>query len=445
MNQYDSEKLEGILSARGMEPAGSPDQADVIFVNSCSIREKAESKVFSLIGRLAGGGGNGRKPVIALGGCIPTLRGKEIFRSAPAVGLLYGPDSLEKLPAMLEKYFDTGKKQIDLEFSDSTAWDGPDPCVRPSDVTAWVGIMKGCDNHCSYCVVPDTRGPEVSRPVESILGEVKALAKKSYKEINLLGQNVNSYGKTLPGSVTFPELLGMAEKIEGIERIRFMTSHPKDLTDRLIERMAGSQKICPSLHLPLQAGSDRILEMMNRGYTAGDYLEKIRKLKSAVPGITISTDLMVGFPAETDDDFKKTIGMMEEVGFDSLYLFIYSRRPDTPAADFDGQIPRDVAHARFEQAWALHRETVFRKLAELEGSTVELLCEGEYGVKSTKEKDNLPITQFGRSAYGQKVIFEAEKNLTGEILSVLVTRSAGFNLYGKPVAERNANGRRDKN
>jgi len=444
MNKYDSEKLEGILSAQGMEPAGSPDKADIILVNSCSIREKAESKVFSLLGRLANVG-NGRKPVIALGGCIPTLRGKEIFRSAPAVDLLYGPDSLEKLPAMLKEYFATGKKQVDLEFSDSTAWDGPDPCVRPSDVTAWVGIMKGCDNHCSYCVVPDTRGPEVSRPVESILAEVSALAEKGYREINLLGQNVNSYGKTVPRSVTFPELLGMVEEIEGVERIRFMTSHPKDLTDRLIERMAGSKKICPSLHLPLQAGSDRILAMMNRGYTAGGYLQKIRKLKSAVPGIAISTDLMVGFPMETDDDFEDTIRMMEEVRFDSLYLFIYSRRPATPAAEFDGQVSRDVAHSRFEKALALHRKTVSRKLADREGSIVEVLCEGEYGVESTEGTGAPPIALFGRSADGHKVIFEAEKNLKGEILSVRVTRSAGFNLYGKPVAERNANGRRNKN
>jgi len=235
------------------------------------------------------------------------------------------------------------------------------------------------------------------------------------------------------------------EEIEGVERIRFMTSHPKDLTDRLIERIAGSKKICPSLHLPLQAGSDRILAMMNRGYTARDYLQKIRKLKSAVPGIAISTDLMVGFPTETDDDFEDTIRMMEEVRFDSLYLFIYSRRPATPAAEFDGQVPRDVAHSRFEKALALHRKTVSRKLAKREGSIVEVLCEGEYGVESTEETGAPPIALFGRSADGHKVIFEAEKNLKGEILSVRVTRSAGFNLYGKPVAERNANGRRNKN
>jgi len=421
MNSYDSEKMEGLLAKTGMAPAGSPEEADVIILNTCSIREKAESKVFSKLGRLAEIK-NGSK-LIAVGGCMASLRKEDIFRRAPSVDVVFGPDALERLPQLLVDARATRKRQMDVAFAETTVWDEEAGDRRSNAVSARVGIMKGCDNHCTYCVVPSTRGPEVSRPVDSVLAEVRALAEKGYKEINLIGQNVNSYGK---GTDTdFPALLEMVADVDGIERIRFMTSHPKDLSGRLIEVMAREKKVCPAFHLPLQAGADRILAMMNRGYTSAEYLAKVEKLKDALPGIALSTDIMVGFPTETEEEFQRTFAAMEEVRFDSLFLFNYSPRPGTSAESMDGMIPREVSQSRFDRAYALHKSIVAEKLGRLVGAVQEVLCEGMgNGGRWT-----------GRTPENHLVFFDGVHADRGALVPVTITAVLGYNLSGTASAE----------
>ena len=448
MNKYDSEKLMGILAKHGMEQASGPEEADVIVLNTCSIREKAEQKVFSRIGRLV----NDRKrnnggPLIAVGGCMATFHKDEIFRRAPAVSIVFGPDSLSRLPELIDACHATGghairEKFIDIELDEGPVWDSPEESITPSGVSAWVGIMKGCDNNCSYCVVPSTRGSEVSRTTDSIVAEVTRLAAKGYKEINLLGQNVNSYGKTLLPQAEFSVLLQLVDSVEGIERIRFMTSHPKDLTQPLMDAMASLRKVCPSIHLPVQAGSDKVLKMMGRGYSAAEYLDRLNSLKKALPAITVSTDIMVGFPGESDDDFEETLKLMREAEFDSLYLFIYSPRPGTPAADYDGAVPREVATERFNRAKSLNYKIIKAKNQRMVGKAVEVLCEGLYtgreinsgatgatgatGAAGLKGK-----SWFGRTPGNSQVIFHADREIGGRTMLVSITGIRGYNLLGK--------------
>lgn len=431
MNRYDSEKLMGILAKHGMERASGPEEADVILLNTCSIRDKAEQKVFSRIGRLAAGRDNKNGgPLIAVGGCMATLRKEEIFRRAPAVSLVFGPDSISRLPGLIDDCLATGEKRIDVEFDDSPVWDSPEESMPESGVSAWVGIMKGCDNRCSYCVVPSTRGPEVSRTPDSIVAEVKRLVKKGFKEINLLGQNVNSYGKSLSPQADFPSLLRLVDSVEGVERIRFMTSHPKDLTRPLIDVMAAARRVCPSLHLPVQAGSDRILKMMGRGYSAAEYLDRLNRLKKALPGITVSTDIMVGFPGESEEDFQETLNVMREAEFDSIYLFIYSPRPGTPAAGYDGAIARQEATERFDRAKTLNYEIITRKNRLMAGQEVEVLCEGLYNKPGINTRD-AGKSWFGRTPGNSQVIFHADRDMGGKTLPVAITGVKGYNLLGK--------------
>ncbi len=426
MNTYDSEKLEGILAKSGMERADSPEDADVILLNTCSIREKAEAKVFSRLGRLAGLKKSGKVRLIALGGCMASLRKEEIFKRAPIVDVLFGPDSAAHLPQMLEDFRATGKRQVDVAIDEHTVWDGTEdlPDKRSGTVAASVGIMKGCDNHCTYCVVPSTRGPEVSRPAASILAEVRILVAAGYREVMLIGQNVNSYGKGLSPETGFPALLRMVEQVDGIGRIRFMTSHPKDMNDQLVEVMADSKKICPAIHLPLQAGADRILGMMNRNYTVDEYLGKVARLRKAIPEVAISTDIMAGFPTETESEFQRTLEIMEQVRFDSLYLFNYSPRPGTAAVEMEGMLLKEEAQSRFDRAHALHRRIVAEKLKSFVGSTQEVLCE------QAKATDGGFARCTGRTPTNQLVIFKGDKGLVGKTLQVTIKDVLGYNLEG---------------
>lgn len=418
MNKYDSEKLAGVLSQSGFTATDDPARADVILLNTCSIRKKAEDKVYSKLGRIAEARRSGQ--VVALGGCMATFRKEEIFRRAPVVDVLFGPDAIERLPRMIEECRATRERRTDVGFGDHTVWDSlPDGPGRQSGVSAWVGIMKGCDNRCSYCVVPATRGPEVSRPAASALAEVEDLVRKGFREINLLGQNVNSYGKGLVPEVDFPSLLTMVARAPGVERVRFMSSHPKDLNDRLIEVMASEKTVCPSFHLPLQAGSDRVLAMMKRNYTAAEYMEKVRRLRAAVPGMAVSTDVMVGFPGETEEEFLQTLRVMEEARFDSLFLFNYSPRPGTPAGAMEGELPRAVCQERFDRALALHRRIVGENLRALVGSRQEVLCEGPA---------NEPGKMFGRTPGNHITVFSG--GAAGRTLPITITGVLGYNLAG---------------
>lgn len=420
MNKYDSEKIEGLLAREGLTATANPEEADLILLNTCSIRDKAEHKVFSKLGILSAA--KRADQIIALGGCMASLRKDDIFRRAPMVDMVFGPDAIERLPKMIGDFRSTRARQIDVAFDDTATWDRPeDGALRESGTVAWVGIMKGCDNRCTYCVVPDTRGPEVSRPVDSILAEIEGLAAKGYKGINLLGQNVNSYGKGLPSAADFPGLLRMVDKVAGVERIRFMTSHPKDLNDGLIAAMLECRKVSPSFHLPLQAGSDRILGLMHRGYTAADYMEKVRRLRNAVPHITISTDIMVGFPGETEAEFMNTIRVMEEARFDALFLFNYSPRPGTPSAAREDMVPRAAMQERFDRAMLLQRKIVAEKNRLLVGTTQPVLCEG------AAER---PGAVYGRTPGNHLVVFEGDPLLTGRTLPVTITSFSGYNLSG---------------
>ena len=433
MNKYDSEKMMGVLAKHGMRQASGPEEADVILLNTCSIREKAEQKVFSRIGRLASFKKNGNGPLIAVGGCMATWRGEEIFRRAPAADIVFGPDSLSRLPELIDDCYATGKKRIDVEIDAGPVWDSPEEAMPPPGVSAWVGIMKGCDNHCSYCVVPSTRGPEVSRTPDSIVAEAKLLVSKGFREINLLGQNVNSYGKSLTPKTDFPALLRLVDKVDGIERIRFMTSHPKDLTQSLIDAMATTRKVCPSIHLPVQSGSDKILKMMGRKYSAAEYLDSLARLKKALPSVTVSSDIMVGFPGESEEDFRETLKVMEEAKFDSLYLFIYSPRPGTEAADYDGAVPREVATERFNRVKALNYKIIKDKNRRMVGQTVELLCEGLYTGHVINAEDKGKIW-FGRTPGNHQVTFYSNCDSRGDTLPVSITGVKGYNLLGKVKA-----------
>ncbi len=433
MNKYDSERIESVLLDGGFQSVGDLNDADVIVLNTCSIREKAEQKVFSKIGRLAALKKKNGNLLIALGGCMATLRKENIFRRAPSVDILFGPDSFNSLPRLIEDRRVTGERQIDVGFDGGTEWRAPPPSVRPGKVTAWVGIMKGCDNRCTYCVVPDTRGPEVSRTPESILDEVEDLAGRGFKEINLLGQNVNSYGKGLGRGINFPKLLRTVSEVDGIKRIRFITSHPKDLSDELIEVMATVDKVCPWLHLPLQAGSDRILKMMNRKYTAKEYLNKIDKLNAAVPGIAISTDIMVGFPSETEEEFEETLNVMEKARFDALYLFNFSPRPGTPAAGYEKPASREVSQSRFDRALEFHKGIVAEVYGREIGKRVEVLCEGHYSEKT----NGCGREMFGKTPENRIVTLFSDNAATGKLLSVDIKSVMGYIFKGEVLEPEN--------
>ena len=433
MNKYDSEKLEGILSSSGMVASAEAGDAGLILVNTCSVREKAENKVLSFIGRLAKQKKTNPDLLIALGGCMATYNKKEIAKMAPNVDIVFGPDAIANLPEMVRRRRATGKRQFDIGFSDETVWDTPETFIRKSKVTAWVGIMKGCDNRCTYCVVPDARGAEVSRPAEKILEEISGLANEGFKEVTLIGQNVNSYGKGLELEMEFPDLLKSVESISGIERIRFMTSHPKDLTDRLIEVMATSKKVSAYLHLPIQSGSNRILAAMKRGYTREDYLGKVAKIREAVKGVTISTDLMFGFPGETEEDYLDSISIMEEVRFDSAYLFNYSSREGTPAARFGGEVDRDVKRIRFEAALTLNKKIILEKNKAMLGRKVVVLCEDQYNVMADTKAGKSPGSAVisGRTPGNHVVRFDGNINLVGKSVEVEVIGDTGYDLVGK--------------
>ncbi|MBN9795681.1 tRNA (N6-isopentenyl adenosine(37)-C2)-methylthiotransferase MiaB, partial [Pseudonocardia sp. TMWB2A] len=353
MNEYDSQKMADVLSAsEGLELTTDVNEADVILVNTCSIREKAQEKVFSQLGRWKSLK-KGDKPVlIGVGGCVASQEGEAIVKRAPYVDLVFGPQTLHRLPELIQAKRETGLPQVDISFPEIEKFDNlPEP--RAEGPTAFVSIMEGCSKYCSFCVVPYTRGTEISRPFEDVLVEVAELAAQGVKEINLLGQNVNAYQGPLPanddGTVEVADLallIRAIAEIDGVGRIRFTTSHPLEFSDSLIEAYRDVPKLANYLHLPVQAGSDRVLSAMKRGYTALEFKSKIRKLRAVRPDISVASDFIVGFPGETDADFEKTMKLIQDIGFDQSFSFIYSRRPGTPAADLVDDVSETDKHAR---------------------------------------------------------------------------------------------------
>lgn len=421
MNEHDSERIAGLLAEAGYDLSERPDDAQVIILNSCSIREKAYDKLRSEIGRFSLLKKNNPRLVIGVGGCIAQQEGKRFLDGNPLVDIVFGPRTIHNVPEMITKISAGAGKIAELGSQDGKRVDTK--VRRGERVKAWVSITEGCDNYCSYCVVPYTRGREVSRPSADIINEIKGLVSDGFKEVTLLGQNVNSYGKGLDESIDFPALLSVIEPVHGIERIRFITSHPRDLSSGLIDTMAGLKKICEHIHLPLQSGSDRVLKRMNRGYTYEVYRNKVDLLRKKIPSISISTDIIVGFPGEDGDDFNKTKEALLEIGYDSIFLFRYSRRQDTAALNLDGHLPEELKIERLEELLSVQREITTRKNMSYIGSIVEVL----FDRKNSKEEDGI----VGRTRTNKVVYVKGSSSLIGCLKKVRITSSSFTSLRGE--------------
>ena len=421
MNVHESEKIAGILSEMGYSNCDEPEKADIVVFNTCCIRENAENHAFGNIGMLKKLKAARKDMIIAVGGCLPQQMNKaeNLHEKFPYVDIIFGTHNLHDLRKLIEKKLKQKKTVIEIEDSEGEICEEDKP-LRTSYPNAWVNIMYGCNNFCSYCIVPYVRGRERSRQSSRIIEEVRSLVKEGYKEITLLGQNVNSY----KGELTFPQLLKEIAAIEGKFRLRFMTSHPKDFSPELIEAMASSPKICHCLHLPVQSGSDRILKAMNRHYTSGEYLEKVAALKARIPDCAITTDLIVGFPGETDEDFKATLDLVKKVNFASAFTFVYSKRQGTKAAEMPDQIPEEVSKARIMELVDLINCQTRALSATYIGKTVEILCE-DYDAKRG--------LYLGRDEYGRMGYFPSDSDVIGQFVNIKVEQANGVSLTGRMV------------
>ena len=425
MNEYDSAKMADVLKAsHGLELTQDESEADVILINTCSIREKAQEKVFSQLGRWKSFKKDGKPVVIGVGGCVASQEGEAIVKRAPYVDLVFGPQTLHRLPEMIEANRKTHQPQVDISFPEIEKFDAlPEP--RAEGPTAFVSIMEGCSKYCSYCVVPYTRGEELSRPFDDVIGEVAMLAEQGVREVNLLGQNVNAYrGPMFDGGVAdLAVLIHAIAEIDGIGRIRFTTSHPVEFSDSLIEAYANVPKLANFLHLPVQAGSDRILSAMKRGYTALEYKQRIRKLREVRPDISISSDFIVGFPGETDRDFEQTMKLIDDIGFDNSFSFIYSRRPGTPAANLADDTSDAVKHERLSRLQATINANAKKISEAMVGTTQSVLVEGP-------SKKN-PNEMTGRTENMRFVNFPGDARMVGQFVDVTITRAMSNSLRGR--------------
>jgi tRNA-2-methylthio-N6-dimethylallyladenosine synthase len=428
MNEYDSARMADVLrESDGLEITAEPEQADVVLLNTCSVREKAQEKVFSHLGqwRLL----KERRPglVIGVGGCVASQEGEGVRERAPFVDLVFGPQTIHRLPAMLAELRATGAAQVDVSFPEIEKFDRlPEP--RASGATAFVSIMEGCSRYCSFCVVPYTRGEEMSRPFAQVLAEVESLVRQGVREVTLLGQNVNAYRGPMDdgGFCDLSTLIRRMARLEGLERIRFTTSHPLEFTQALVDAYAEVPKLASYLHLPVQSGSDRILALMKRGYTRIEYKQKIRRLRAARPGISLSSDFIVGFPGETEEDFRQTLELIEEVGFDQSFSFLYSRRPGTPAASLPDQVPHEVKQRRLEALQA-QVDAQARRISEgMVGSTQRVLVE--------RPSRRNPRQLAGRTENMRWVNFDGPAALVDHFAEVRITEAMRNSLRGRLVA-----------
>ena len=429
MNEYDSDKMADVLgAAQGYEPTDDPEQADLILFNTCSVREKAQEKVFSDLGRVKHLKEKG--VLIGVGGCVASQEGDEIIKRAPYVDVVFGPQTLHRLPELLEARQAKARPQVDISFPEIEKFDHLPP-AKVEGASAFVSIMEGCSKYCSYCVVPYTRGEEFSRPFEEVLVEVAGLADQGVKEVTLLGQNVNAYRGPMGDSgeiADFALLLEYVAEIPGIERIRYTTSHPNEFTPRLIEAYARIPKLVNHLHLPVQHGSDRILMAMKRGYTAMEYKSTIRKLRAIRPDLSLSSDFIVGFPGETEEDFAKLMKLIEDVGYDNSFSFIFSPRPGTPAANLPDDTPHEVKLRRLQQVQAALEQNIQKISASRVGTVQTILVEGP----SRKN----PAELMGRTECNRIVNFDGGPNgarLVGQMLDVKITLAYPHSLRGEVV------------
>lgn len=416
MNVHDSEKIAGILSQEGFFCTNNPKEADVIVFNTCSIRKKAEQKFFSELGRMKHLKRKRPELKIAVAGCIAQHKGEEIFKRADHVDIVFGPQNIHKLKELLEKEGRAIADEDNPYISEIEL-----PALRMQKGRAWVSIMYGCDNFCSYCVVPYTRGRERSRPAENILREIEDLARQGYKEITLLGQNVNSYRSSLD----FQGLLRTINKIYGIERIRFVTSHPKDLSIELIKAIRELDKVCEHIHLPLQSGSSRILRLMNRGYDYDEYRRKVEILRKEVKNIAITTDIIAGFPQETDEDHELTLRALREIEYDGIFAFKYSPRDGTVAAQMEGQLDEEIKLKRLQEILNIQDEITLKINKKLEGTSQEILIEG------ISESD--PSMMTGRTRTNKIVNFPGNGLIQGNIITIKIIEAKKHSLLGHPL------------
>ncbi len=441
MNVVDSQRIAGLLKPMDYKIVASPEQADLVVVNTCAIRAKAEQKVFSFLGRLAKL--KKRKPdlIIAVGGCVAQQEGKKIIQRMPSVDLVFGTHAIGRLPETISQVKNGHRRLVDTEMAPiidefgTPARDG----VK-GKVSQFVTIMQGCDNYCTYCVVPHVRGKEVSRKPERIIREIRTLVDNGVREVTLLGQNVNSYG-IKDGKCSFPELLARVSRVEGLHRIRFTTSHPKDLTDPLIQVFGTVDKLCRHIHLPVQSGANRVLKRMNRRYTRELYLEKIDKLRHRCPDIAISSDFIVGFPGETPGDFRESLDLIQEVGFDSLFAFMYSDRPSAPANRFPEKVPERIKGERLQELLDLQESCNAVKSAAMIGSIQEVLIDGfskKQGLDSAGPLDEVQWT--GRTSGNRIVNFVCEESdnslqpiRSGDLVEIRIEKAFSHSLWGKPL------------
>ena len=427
MNEYDSDKMADVMrAAEGYEPTQDVDEADLILFNTCSVREKAQEKVFSDLGRVKHL--KERGVLIGVGGCVASQEGEEIIKRAPYVDVVFGPQTLHRLPELLAARAAKARPQVDISFPEIEKFDHLPP-ARVEGASAFVSIMEGCSKYCSYCVVPYTRGEEVSRPFDDVLVEVAGLADQGVKEVTLLGQNVNAYlgamGETSE-KADFALLLEYVAEIPGIERIRYTTSHPNEFTPRLIEAYARIPKLVSHLHLPVQHGSDRILMAMKRGYTAMEYKSTIRKLRAIRPDMAMSSDFIVGFPGETEEDFQKMMKLIHDVRFDNSFSFIFSPRPGTPAANLPDDTPHDVKLRRLQELQAVINRNIKDISEERVGSVQRLLVEG------ASKRDGGEL--MGRTECNRVVNFPGHPRLIGHMADVRITEARTYTLRGEVLA-----------
>ncbi len=431
MNEYDSDKMADVLSVgEGYEQTDKAEEADVILFNTCSVREKAQEKVFTDLGMVRHLKRKNPDLIIGVGGCVASQEGAAIVQRAPYVDIVFGPQTLHRLPQMMDKRRASGRPQVDISFPEIEKFDHMPP-ARVDGATAFVSIMEGCSKYCTFCVVPYTRGEEVSRPLDDVLAEVAGLAEQGVKEVTLLGQNVNAYRGAMGGDentgeiADFALLLELVAEIPGIERLRFTTSHPREFTQRLIDTYVRVPKLVSHLHLPVQSGSDRILSAMKRGYTALEYKSIVRKLKAARPDLCLASDFIVGFPGETEADFAATLKLIEEVGFDASFSFVYSARPGTPAASMADDTPAADKSERLHRLQALIEKQAAVISAAMVGSVQKVLVEGP----SRKDPNELA----GRTDNNRVVNFPAPPRLVGQMVEVRITRALPHSLRGEVV------------
>ncbi|HKL74495.1 MAG TPA: tRNA (N6-isopentenyl adenosine(37)-C2)-methylthiotransferase MiaB [Halanaerobiales bacterium] len=429
MNVHDSEKLAGMLENMGYEKTENKNKADIILFNTCAIRENAELKVFGKVGSLKNLKKENPELIIGIGGCMMQVDEivNKIHEKYPYVDLVFGTHNIHKVPELINEI----KAQKEKVYEVWPEADGliPDtPVKRQGDYKAWVTIIQGCNNFCSYCIVPHVRGRERSRNLNDIVKEVKNIVEDGIKEITLLGQNVNSYGNDLDNNVNFAMLLSKLNKIEGLKRIRFMTSHPKDLDLEVIKTIKNNNKICEHFHLPVQSGSTKILKKMNRGYTRDEYIELVNMIRNEINNPSITTDFIVGFPGETEKDFEKTIDLVKKLRFDMAFTFSYSPRENTRAAKMNDQIDEEVKDTRLKKLMSIQNEISLEENKRFLGETVEVLVEGE--------SKNNPETFMGRSRRNKLIIFPKEDGIKGKIVDVKINNVKSWTLYGEIVNKR---------